>query len=1688
MAPTARQVSLGQDGTHNVEDLVVRPRPGGGPDQVLVFTSKADGGVLEEEHHYLHEGGVHELLGAGGDGGGDPKPGPQLAPVGWLWMSSMHATYDPATRAVFFLSSAATAICMLDTSNTVRAVAGSAEAAGSADGVGRAARFNRITSLAADGRGGVWVADCDRIRRLDTRSGEVTTVAGARSRYVGWSKLAFHPGTGTLWAATRDTLCRVRTEGGGGGAQLEVVAGDWGARGHTDGSGTAESFGDIGALLPVSGGRLLIADGADLRCMHAGGAVTTLLRGCFNASGVMQMVLLPDGVLATITHDHTMEPISSGDWEPLAQPPMPPAASGPAEGAGGSAGGSTEAASMITTDGRPFLPPAASAQGQALQRQEKAATIGVGPAAGSSGAEAPQVSRAEAAAQGAGSSASGVASVATPVPRPSTVSMDRPLRLPAPSVAETGAGGSTGGDASVASGVVTVRVGDRAFRAHRSVLSASSEYFAKLLAPGGGFEESGAAEVSLPDADPAAFSILLSYMLTCTSLGTSRAAPLLRAVPTELLRPTAALAGRLRLSGPEAAQLAASVQAAPSSAPALTSRVLSLGRGRTQNAELLVMRPRAGGRPDQVLVFTREGGIQELEAVPSRRGDFKLGRKLASCEGTTSKEVRPTYDPVTSAVYFASSSTCISKLVSQDAVSPVAGSAQAAGSADGVGRAARFSRITSLSADGRGGVWVADTYRIRRLDTRSGEVTTLAGEMQAWSALAFDPTAGTLWAATLTAVCRVYTEGGGRVQLVAGDWAQAGAVDGREPRARFKEITALLPVSRGRLLIADGPHLRCMDAGGAVTTLLRGCLPQSEAGVQREALLPNGDLVTWQSKGRDAVRQWVPLPGGGLAAADGDGSLLLISRGEPTPPTQQRGTAATARPPNLPAAAEGAGGGASATSTDVTVRVGDRAFPAHRSVLAAGSEYFAWVLAPDGGLMENGPVEVALPDADPAAFQPLLLYMYNETFHGQPAAASQLLQNVASCAELSPDPPELLRPTAALAGRLLMGGAVAALTERLAAAATPASVLSDLAWADDHGLTDLVERLWRGGALATLQKERAAAATPATVLADLAWAKANGLPELAERLRKGSAMAALQRVAAATPATVLADLAWAKANGFSELAERLQKGDAMAALVEQRAAAARPATVLADLAWAKANGLPELAERLRKGGAMAALQRVAAATPATVLADLAWAKANGFSELAERLQKGDAMAALVEQRAAAARPATVLADLAWAKANGLPELAERLRKGGAMAALQRVAAATPATVLADLAWAKANGFSELAERLQKGDAMAALVEQRAAAARPATVLADLAWAKANGLPELAERLRKGGAMAALLEQRAAAATPATVLRDLAWAKANGFSELAERLRKGGAMAAALEQRAATAKPASVLSDLAYADSHGMTELAERLRAAARKRKALESSSLEELGQQRPQLQAAPALLHQTPVEAVAPTAAPTVAPAAAPPAAPVVAPTAAAAEAPAPSAAVVVAEAPSPAPAPAPAVAPITAAAAVAPAPVAPAVVAPSLAPAPAPAVAPITAAADEARGAATAETMDADPAVGPLVLQAPPLERGGLEWLPPRPAKVALTADGRGPGGSSPPAPLPAAAPPAPGAPSAATALAAVGPAGPEYLRALAAESGVDVQLMAQAVGWTPDMDAETVLASWERFLLARLESEGQG
>jgi uncharacterized repeat protein (TIGR03803 family) len=155
-------------------------------------------------------------------------------------------------------------------SGVVSTFAGTAGAAGSADGTGTAARFFGLQGLAADGGGNLFVADTNNqiIRKVDLSTGAVTTVAGlagASGSVDAPGSLArfFYPsavavdGAGNLYVADTDNnIIRQITPAG----VVSTIAGQPGAGGSVDGVGTVARFNHPSGIAADSSGNLYIAD------------------------------------------------------------------------------------------------------------------------------------------------------------------------------------------------------------------------------------------------------------------------------------------------------------------------------------------------------------------------------------------------------------------------------------------------------------------------------------------------------------------------------------------------------------------------------------------------------------------------------------------------------------------------------------------------------------------------------------------------------------------------------------------------------------------------------------------------------------------------------------------------------------------------------------------------------------------------------------------------------------------------------------------------------------------------------------------------------------------------------------------------------------------------------------------------------------------------------------------------------------------------------------------------------------------------------------------------------------------------------------------------------------------------------------------------------------------------------------
>ena len=140
------------------------------------------------------------------------------------------------------------------------------------------------------------------------------------------------------------------------------------------------------------------------------------------------------------------------------------------------------------------------------------------------------------------------------------------------------------------------------------------------------------------------------------------------------------------------------------------------------------------------------------------------------------------------------------------AVTTIAGQVGARGSGDGPGVTARFFGPSGLTADGAGGVYVADSLNntIRRI-TASGVVTTIAGgEINEITAL---PTRG-------------YADGTGRSALFSTGFAVTSIANGPLITANYGALTMALD-SQGNLYVADTLNhvIRKISSAGGVTTL-----------------------------------------------------------------------------------------------------------------------------------------------------------------------------------------------------------------------------------------------------------------------------------------------------------------------------------------------------------------------------------------------------------------------------------------------------------------------------------------------------------------------------------------------------------------------------------------------------------------------------------------------------------------------------------------------------------------------------------------------------------------------------------------------------------------------------------------------------------------------------------------------------
>jgi sugar lactone lactonase YvrE len=195
-----------------------------------------------------------------------------------------------------------------------------------------------------------------------------------------------------------------------------------------------------------------------------------------------------------------------------------------------------------------------------------------------------------------------------------------------------------------------------------------------------------------------------------------------------------------------------------------------------------------------------------------------------------------------------------------------------AGSADGVGAAARFNSLWGITSDGAGNLYVADSsnHTIRKVVIATRTVTTLAGTAgQAGSADGVGAAASFNFPDGVTSdgagnlyvsdsgndTIRKVVIATGAVTTLAGMAGQAGSADGTGAAARFTTPNGITSDGAGHLYVADAGNStirRVAIDSGTVSTVIGvagragvtlGPLPGSVNGPIDVALLPTGELA-----------------------------------------------------------------------------------------------------------------------------------------------------------------------------------------------------------------------------------------------------------------------------------------------------------------------------------------------------------------------------------------------------------------------------------------------------------------------------------------------------------------------------------------------------------------------------------------------------------------------------------------------------------------------------------------------------------------------------------------------------------------------------------------------------------------------------------------------------------------------------
>ena len=200
----------------------------------------------------------------------------------------------------------------ITSAGVVSTLAGSSGLAGSADGVGIAARFKNPEGIAVDSSGNVYVADTQNstIRKI-TSAGVVTTLAGtagvsgsadgngAAAKFVYPRGVAVDSSGNVYVADTGNQNIRKITSTG----VVTTFAGTAGSYGNADGTGAAAKFSSPFDVAVDSSGNVYVADNdnSTIRKITSTGIVSTIagitsLRGSTDGSGADARFKYPHGI------------------------------------------------------------------------------------------------------------------------------------------------------------------------------------------------------------------------------------------------------------------------------------------------------------------------------------------------------------------------------------------------------------------------------------------------------------------------------------------------------------------------------------------------------------------------------------------------------------------------------------------------------------------------------------------------------------------------------------------------------------------------------------------------------------------------------------------------------------------------------------------------------------------------------------------------------------------------------------------------------------------------------------------------------------------------------------------------------------------------------------------------------------------------------------------------------------------------------------------------------------------------------------------------------------------------------------------------------------------------------------------------------------------------------------------------